>query len=928
MDEDRRGGPAGAGRAELAGVLELRIHGVNNTSPASMLDLPHDAVERVVGDDLAAFWRERDGAQSGLQRGDRGWRDPEVVREAYSWGGLARNTPEAPGAGLRSTVTRGLARVGWALLLPFGFANIAYWSRRLRTDPDGADPSIEGAGGAGRGAGGMRLFALALTTLLVATACEVAMDLIATQCYRDEVPRCPRMPGVFDGLGRHAPSVRLVLASTVPLALLAVLWVLSSVTRSAYERPVSQCAGAPRAADGRRPALLAVPRFWAGDAMVGRLARHHLTTGTAAVTVALAWPGTFGGGVACRDPGDLLHRECWDQVRTLDGGAHGWLVACIVHGFAIAAFTGAEACLRADDAPDVRPRTRRRDRDASGWLLVAAVANLLLAGGVLTSAHPFIDDDIAAVGVGAGPTLVLAVLVSLTLGALTWRRGRFGPVATLAFGFGILAGGVDRRWFWLAAAAAAWVLLRMPWRPAGPHRAERAHVAWRGTGPGVLMSIALVSALTMSAIVTLTCGDWLNGANAAADLVAGPRPSLLDASANPHLVAASPYVLFGAAVLVTLVLFALLSVAVLMRAFLGPAPMPPAGTDESIGGKRERARRLAGAAHRAERVLGGLAFFGLTCATVVLALSAAGWPEDGLTTAGWEGFARRLIDLGVGASALTGVIVLAALIGGSARGTRPLGLVWDLVCFLPRAAHPFAPPCYAERAVPELVDRCAWWLHKDPQGPGRTRRGDRIVLSAHSLGAVLATAAILAMPTEVLAPPGRRPIRLLTYGSQLRPYFGRIFPELLGPQVLGTPPVGAALLWAADPWERELGKDGAPADPAADSLATRLGATATEAALWRSLWRRTDYLGFPVRGYTSNEIDVPAEEVDTSAYLVTVVTHGNYPRSVAYAKSFDELALVPAAVLPPGALPVGAPASWTRAARPPAGAERRSVLPG
>ncbi len=135
------------------------------------------------------------------------------------------------------------------------------------------------------------------------------------------------------------------------------------------------------------------------------------------------------------------------------------------------------------------------------------------------------------------------------------------------------------------------------------------------------------------------------------------------------------------------------------------------------------------------------------------------------------------------------------------------------------------------------------------------------------------------------------PIRLLTYGSQLRAYFGRIFPELLGPRVLGTPPVRSAKLWSADPWSREVTEPAPAEDDPGPSVVERLGGTAEDRPRWRNLWRRTDFLGFPVGSYVASPtgVDVAAEETDETGYLVEIVTHGDYPRAPAYLRALDDL---------------------------------------
>ncbi len=64
---------------------------------------------------------------------------------------------------------------------------------------------------------------------------------------------------------------------------------------------------------------------------------------------------------------------------------------------------------------------------------------------------------------------------------------------------------------------------------------------------------------------------------------------------------------------------------------------------------------------------------------------------------------------------------------------------------------------------------------------------------------------------------------------------------------------------------------------------------------WVSLWRPTDYLGFPAMSTARahpgfrNEVDRIAEELDLSGYMVEVGTHGEYYRVAAYDRALRDL---------------------------------------
>ncbi|MBG6065484.1 hypothetical protein [Micromonospora ureilytica] len=189
----------------------------------------------------------------------------------------------------------------------------------------------------------------------------------------------------------------------------------------------------------------------------------------------------------------------------------------------------------------------------------------------------------------------------------------------------------------------------------------------------------------------------------------------------------------------------------------------------------------------------------LGLATVALDVIGIGPTQLAARLSGQSGvlavLAAYVTDAGVWVISL--LVICLAILGfrsyRSPQTRRVVAILWDLGTFWPRTVHPFAPPCYAARSVPELAKRVTGLAAHGP-----------VVLSGHSHGSVLAAATILQLPPSVLSR-----VSLLTYGSPLRRTYARLYPAYLGPQALC-------------------------------GLGDRIGWR------WRNLWRDTDPVGGPI----------------------------------------------------------------------------------
>lgn len=851
--------------------LEIRIHGVNGTPPAAMLGLPGpEAVQRDISytDTRTSFFSARPQYAS-----------PGTHRvEAYSWGALTAGSGGVVGP---------LIRVAWLTLLPFALVNVAYWSRPRLDQRDEAHG--QGATWWPRWvtAGAVKWAGLLFTLLLTFAACAVAMDVIALGCLADSGATCAGWSTFWLAWIGDAGS-RVATAALVPLGLVVLLFGLSRNTRRHYEAVGDEVA---RPYDGRTPhtlmdqdLVLRRAKMWMGRDRITNLQLVHLSGGFA--LVAIYGSMLFSTAVAAQISMGVA------------------LVALVAAMIALALGVG-----DGNDFAGPNPRATSARRATVLTLVLSGVALgvFLVAGwsGLLG-----VPSD-SGLGQAPGGALAGAIYTGLwsVIGFLVFAaRSRVMSIAAATVPW-LLAGvglsGVLGNDLVAVSLAGVVIFLLVGSGVLWHRRHMLTGHAWGGAAPGVVLGAALVVASLYTVTAVFGLGFVINSISPLSD------PALVVAalSAGGQLPGALPLLpipllMFWLVVVMVPWLLVLLAVTVWtivrFRRLARPAISGQAAYDASIDAmhglqpfsadppalmqltrRRLASRVVAGHTHRIERLLGLLAVVTigggfaviLAAASSIDPLGSTGLADYLAKAVGW--LARLGVLAAFGVSVL--LVVLAARIRGSASVRRSVGVLWDITTFLPRVAHPFAPPCYAERVVPEVTRRV-----REAQAQGQS-----VILSGHSQGSTIAVAVASRLSDDELAG-----VRIVTYGSQIRAWFGRIFPGVLGSWAIGNETL-------PQEWNFTSAHPDAPAPapiwrdyPMVEgrlptSLLARL-IDATAAATprpWTNLYRRTDPIGFHV--FTDGEAaaDVYLSEADTlvqRADPTLIPTHSDYPQSLAY----------------------------------------------
>ncbi|MEU4157992.1 alpha/beta hydrolase [Actinoplanes sp. NPDC026670] len=613
--------------------------------------------------------------------------------------------------------SRSSARVLWLLLFPFMLANVAGWTCSARVRRDRWMFAAHRACG--------RLAALAVTLNLLLIAAMAAMDVWAYQFSGRPLPgsalwieRVLHLPA---GL---RPGQRIVIGAGLVLANLLVIALLAERTRSRYEDVLPASAPTRKPMWGSaaaQPDGVADPRFYDGQTTAWRLARLHLSAGVAWLALLLAW---IGGG---------------EQLDT--------------------------------------------------WTVKLAAATLLIT--IVLIACEVTGNRLTLLLTGAAP------LVAVVVAVWVWRQSTIGEVpghlpgmlAAVRATFALIGGLMAARVLLMPLI----VLLRRLGFRRGVVDGPPADRKWRAA-PFVVAVLSVVSINAVGLGSLIAIGQGLGSVVWTFDLLAASvepvdPADLADGLAMfPVLRVVGPWLTLAPAAVVAVFLLVELARWVLAgrdrstgpivaeytgRSDAGPAPEPPwdvwrrsalpaPGMSPFC---RRRAVRWVRSIARARKSATYSADVRYLAAGV--ALVALLFPALYLREAPW--FPTFAENLAVSLAVMTpsaGVVLLRW--GWRRPGARRwLGVLWDVGTFWPRAFHPFAPPCYAERAVPDLQRRIRWLRDN----------GNQVVLVGHSQGSVLAATALAQQPDPDTV--------LVTFGSPLTTLYGWGFPAYINADLCG-----------------------------------------------------------------------------------------------------------------------------------------------
>jgi CHAT domain len=751
-------------------VTELRIHGVSGSDGPTMLE--HPAALQVAGDSVTGFYRR--WSPDGQGRPSVPWK-----LEAYSWGGLT----EKP-----------LASAAWLLLAPFMMYNVAYFM--LPRDPAAAtadQPVPHLRRDRGHLIAGMllRLLALAATVQFVAVTVLLVVSTVAWQA----AGRAGMLPAWMGWYGNWTAGWRAALALAAVAVVIAALWWVSVTTASKYE---SRTSTARTELNSVWP--LTQPGFWKGEALVSRQRTLHAAAGCAAAAL-----------MAALAAGER-HPARW--------------VAIVLAAAVLAAAVGSI----------VSPMASRHDVT-------------LVQGGRLRGGRP--QGGPAGGwcwGVLAG-AIVALVVTAVVVGQTDRQHGSQAGALPGLTGFLAVLLAVQAALLVMLAVTVV-VLARRSVAPGGNETSR----PYLGGGLAALLAVLGVSlGGLLSAVISIGVTRLLGTpvptgfrfAIAPSDALAVPWPIYTFAGALAGMLGGGV-----AAAIVLFVRYQRHSAAFQTRpgrdasavadayaaATAGPAGCT--GDDPAYAKHRAAIARAWALALVTDDVPLATAFAVGGSIVVVLAgeiaaALGAGPARHPALLAGWWHGVATLTAL-VGALMAGWLVTLLRMAYSNSAKRKTIGALWDVGTFWPRAVHPFAPPCYAERAVPEVVDRILLLtghagsmpgdvanLHAQaglpdlPRTVGLTVPPGPLLLTGYSQGSAIAPAVVAQLPADVL--PG---VALLTLACPAQRLYGRAFPAYFGGRQLAAL---AGMLDAQTACQPPV--EGRP-----------LGR-------WKNLRRRSDYIG-------------------------------------------------------------------------------------